>query len=539
MTGPARRDGASGAARRRVTTGLGQVEGELSSGVWAFRGIPYARPPVGPLRWRPPQPARPWRGALEAHRSGPAAPQNSGVLTRFIADSGERRSEDCLTLNVWTPAPDTARRPVLVWIHGGGFNLGSGAHGVYDGSALARRGDCVVVTLNYRLGALGWLAEPAFEAEEGGVLGNLGLLDQVAALRWVAEQIEAFGGDASRVTLFGGSAGAMSIATLLATPAARGLFHRAILQSGAARNVHSREDALRIGQLFQRELGLTPGDVDALRATPVEALLAAQQRCVERVSGLPFQPCVDGSVLPRLPLEAIRCGEAAELPVLLGTNLDEWRLFGLSDPKAASLDGEGLLRRLSRSLGCRERAAHVIQVYTEARRDGVGVAPADLWFAIESDRWFRAPAAELAAALNGGRTYAYLFTWPSPALGGSLGACHALEVPFVFGTTRRQPLPMIVGEGLAVEALSLQLQDSWLRFARAGSPAEAAAWPAYDAERRATRWLGADEGLIEAPFEAERAVWDGLWDDLEVAARRAGDHPSVVVRAQARAAAPA
>jgi para-nitrobenzyl esterase len=503
-----------------VETATGTVRGARQDGVCSFRGIPYARPPVGAHRFRAPQPAEPWTGERDATGIPASAPQNPGILWRMVGHADERQDEDCLYLNVWTPAADTARRPVLVWIHGGGFTIGSGTLPVYDGSHLARRGDVVVVTINYRLGALGWLALPEL-AERGDVVLNAGLRDQVAALEWVRSHIHAFGGDPGRVTLFGESAGAMSVGTLLAVPRAHGLFQGAILQSGAAHNVHRPEGAARVTEAFCQELGVSPEDAGALRRASAEELLSAQQRCMVRLGGglrgLTFQPVVDGDLLPRPPIEAARSGEDAAVPALVGTNLDEWRIFGLGDPALRSLDRGGLLRRLaSRLPGAgeqtrRERAEAVVRCYEASRP---GASPADLWLAIESDRWFRRPAAELAEARKSPerRTHAYLFTWPSPAADGALGSCHALEIPFVFGTTGTGVMPRLVGSGEAVTTLSERMQDAWLAFARDGAPGTDALgdWPSYERHSRATMRLGAECELEEAPLEAERRIWDGM-----------------------------
>ncbi len=499
-----------------VETAQGRLRGAHEGGLEVFRGIPYARPPLGPLRFAAPEPPEPWSGIRDALAFGPTALQRPGMLTRMLGFSAES-SEDCLSLNVWTPAADAGRRPVLVWVHGGSFTGGSGSMPVYDGAALAARGDVVVVTLNYRLGALGFISLPG----EAPGATNRGLLDQLAALRWVRDNAAAFGGDPERVTVFGESAGAMALGALLSAPAARGLFRGAILQSGGADNVFDRADAERVSHLFFEALG-TPADArDALAALPVEKLLEAQDRCVaelwQRERRMAFQPVVDGTLLPRPPLEAVASGDAAHLRLLVGTNLDEQALWAPGDPKLAELDEAALLRRLGRVLpgrdaAGREQAERVVAVYREARRGRASVAPRDLWLAIETDRVFRAPAMHLAAsqARHQPDTWAYLFTWKSPALDGALGACHALELPFVFGTADRGALATIVGTSSGRERLGAAMQDAWLAFARGEelTHPEHGDWPRYDAERRATRILGAECRVEEAPFERERRFWD-------------------------------
>jgi para-nitrobenzyl esterase len=504
-----------------VETRSGRIRGETAPGLHIFRGVPYARAPVGALRLRPPEPPEPWGGVREARGASPAAPQNPGLVARLLGAGVDRCSEDCLSLNVWTPAADAARRPVLVWLHGGSFMTGSGSMSVYDGSRLARLGDVVIVTLNYRLGALGYLALAAAVEEEGGSLGNLGLRDQIEALRWVRDHIALFGGDPGNVTIFGESAGAMSVATLLAVPAAQGLFARVVLQSGAGGNVHDRDTAERAAEIFMKEMGLAPADLASLRGAPVDALLGAQERTVgalaREVAGLAFQPVVDGDLVPQRPLDAVRAGAAAAVPMLIGTNRDEWTLYGVTDHRLKTLDPAALVRRCARNIpgagadGC-SRAERIVDGYRRARSGRASIEPRDLWCAIESDRHFRVPATRLAEAhaCRQPATYAYLFTWESPALGGALGSCHGLEVPFVFGGIEEGSVPRFVGEGPSVRRLSERMQEAWLEFARTSRPTHSALgdWPAYEAKRRATMILGESCGVEDAPLEAERALWD-------------------------------
>jgi para-nitrobenzyl esterase len=504
---------------------LGRLRGVERGGVQIFRGIPYAAPPVGPRRLRPPDPPEPWGGVRDATRAGAAAPQPRPIALpgpfRALLGGGVQ-SEDCLTLNVFTPGADGARRPVLVWIHGGAFVLGSGATPFYSGRRLARGGDAVVVTLNYRLGVLGFAHLGLLEADGAKDTRNLGVQDQVAALRFVRDHIRAFGGDPENVTIFGESAGAMSVGTLLGVPAARPLFHRAILQSGAAHNVSDPERAARAAHALVGALGAGPRDaLRALGEAPVEAILAAQQRATQTLGiahgTLPWQPAVDGRIVPRQPLEAIAAGEAAGIPVLAGTNRDEWKLFTLFDARTRDLDAAALRRRLERILPGKDEdglafADRALEVYRSARAGRSGVAPLELWEAIQTDRVFRYPAARLAElqAAHEPRTYQYLFEW-TPRVGRRrIGACHALEIPFVFGTLRHPLFRALLGASGGALALSRAMRSAWLSFARTGEPrAEALGpWRPYTAAERVTLILGPRPELVRAPLEEERRFWE-------------------------------
>jgi para-nitrobenzyl esterase len=429
-----------------------------------------------------------------------------------------RQDEDCLTLNVWTPAPDDAGRPVMVWIHGGGFVSGTGSGLLYRGGDLARRGDVVVVTVNYRLGALGFLAHTALA--EGStaprVVGNWGLLDQVAALRWVRDHIARFGGDPGSVTIFGESAGGMSISTLLGMPAARGLFHRAIVQSGPP-YTHSLDRARSAAEDLAEGLGLGEITREVLESVPAADLVETTRRMQDRAPSpgelpLPFLPVVDGAVLPRRPEEAVAGGEVAEVPLLVGTNRDELTFFALGDPRLTDIDDEGLVRWMRRAASD-VTPAEVVECYRSVRTArGESTAPRDLWVSAGTDLVFRWPSLALAAAQRAHQpaTFVYLFTWQTPAFGGLLSSCHALEIPFVFGAVRRPLVAAFAGGGPEAEALSAQMQGAWLSFARTGDPSHEGigVWPSWDARRRATMVFGPGGGVVDAPRNDELAVWE-------------------------------
>lgn len=500
------------AERHRFETRSGAVDGRDEDGLVVLRGVPFAAPPIGALRWAPPEREPAWSGVRDASACGPTAPQRSSLVMRMVGLEGAAQDEDCLTLQVWTPACDAARRPILVWLHGGGFTSGAGSLPLFDGSGLARRGDVVVMTVNYRLGALGFVAH---EHAVGGLAANFGLLDQIAALEWVREHAAALGGDPDNVTVFGESAGAMSIGALLGAPRARGLFAKAVLQSGAAHNVSPRANGLRIAALFRTALECSEPGLDVLRALDVETVLAAQGRVIDEswrhVEGLAFQPVVDGVVLPRQPLDAVGEGAAAGIPLLIGTNLDEWRLFAVTDAKLRGMDEDGLVRRLVRvppgPTGDPEALARLaVDTYRDARAPRLPVDPAALWLAMQADRVFRVPALRLAERqLRHAPVFTYLFDWASPAFGGLLGSCHGLELPFVFGTIEDPRAMQLVGTDDDARRLAASMQDAWLAFARSGDPG----WPAYDETRRATQRFGRHSGVELDPMGAERAFWEG------------------------------
>jgi para-nitrobenzyl esterase len=491
-----------------VETRHGKLRGLREDGLTIFRGIPFAAPPVGSRRFGPPQPAAPWAGVRDATRFGPSAPQRPVPFDFLEGMDVGPTDEDCLTLNIYTPGADGERRPVLVWIHGGAFTIGSGSQRMYDARPLAKRGGVVVVTVNYRLGALGFLP-----LEDEDAAPNAGLLDQAAALRFVRENVAAFGGDPANVTIFGESAGGMSVGCLLGMPGAAGLFDRAVPMSGAAHQVNAPDTAARVRADFCRELGVRERDLAALRAAPVDAILAAQARTEAGYLGAPtrlgFRPSVDGRSLPKRPIETIRAGLSAEVPVLVGATRDEWKLFGLMDPGAFDLDADGLLRRVeARAPG---HGARLVDAYRGARP---GAPPGELFFAIESDRLFRIPAVRLAEAQSAHqeRTFAYLFTWESPMLGGRLGACHGIDVPFVFGLIGTPGGEKFAGGGPAAHALADDAMGAWLAFARSGAPAHAGLpdWPRFEGSRRATMLLGPRCEIAHDPQGAERAAWDGV-----------------------------
>ena len=491
-----------------ATTTSGKVEGRVKEGVVLFAGIPYAKPPVGKLRFKMPQRHDPWEGVRPAQRFGPAAPQLPGE--GLIGGGPVLWNEDCLTLSVCTPAVDDARRPVLAFIHGGGYRTGQCGIPWYNGARFAASGDIVVVSFNYRLGALGF-AHLARFGREYAASGLNGTLDQVAALEWVRDNIAAFGGDPDNVTLAGESAGAFSVGTLLGMPRAAGLFRRAILQSGAAHHNLPLEAAEKVTDLFCE--ALRARSAEDLHAASVEDILSAQAKVdievgqgvglVNRlaVSVGPFYPVVEGSVLPVTPLEAIQRGASADVAVLTGTNQDEMTLWGYDEVD------EERLAKLAIGLGADEGIA---AAYRALRPNASAY---DVLIAIGTDHTFRIPAIRLAEARadHAARTWMYLFAWESRAFGGRLRATHALEIPFAFNNLDRPGVDVFLGKGPLPQHVADTMHGAWTSFIHTGNPncGTLPDWPPYDSKRRATMVFDDTSAVTDDPGGAERRLWDG------------------------------
>ncbi|WP_413759429.1 carboxylesterase/lipase family protein [Streptomyces sp. MMBL 11-3] len=475
-----------------VRTPHGAVRGRYENGVAVFRGIPYAAPPFGPGRFRPPAPPEPWDGVRDAGAFGPTPPKPpySEAFAKLLHDPAVP-GDDCLNLNVWTPEPGPgARLPVLVWIHGGALTRGSSAMPVYDGRAFARDG-VVFVSLNYRLGVEGFALFPDAPA-------NLGLRDQLAALEWVRDSIAGFGGDPDRVTVFGESAGAISIGALLASPRARGLFRRAALQSGAP-EVTERDRVRRVVRRMAARLRV-PATARAFAAVDRAALLAAQAEAGRRsgpvLGGPAFGIVVDGDVVPGDPLEALTEGRGArDVDLLLGWTSEEHRLW---------LAPTGLLRRLDR-LGplalaaARARCRCGPEVPRGYRLARPGAGAAELVGQMVTDFLLRAPLRQLADG-HGARSYVYEFAWPSNVPG--LGACHALELGFVFDTAHTPDAARLTGPG-APQPLADEMHTAWTRFATTGTPG----WPHWDTSHPVRVFGSGGPPIARGLRDAELALW--------------------------------
>jgi para-nitrobenzyl esterase len=499
-----------------VLSATGKIQGSYEDGLYVFKGIPYAAAPVGARRWLPPELIKPWTGVRPATSFGPIAPQNPGQLNIMIGKRGEEpQSEDCLFLNVWTPGLDDSHRPVMVWVHGGAFMMGSGSSLQHPGSTLAKRGNVVTVSINYRLGCLGFLHLKKLTGGRVPSAGIEGLLDQIAALHWVQDNIVAFGGDPGNVTVFGESAGAMSIGCLLAMQKARGLFHKAILQSGA-NTVKPLDQAIQLSQILLDILGVNPEDANTLRSLSAERLISAQVELSAKmlelhIRGAVLKPVIDGENLTTWPIEAVKSGSADGITVLAGSNLEEARILTAGDKSLATLDKAGLIRRVKQILPV-ENVIELIESYQSVRaKRGAGINPGDILVAIQTDLQFRIPAIRLVEAQSAYKmpAYNYLFNWNSVVPG--LGACHALDVGFVFGMLNEE----FHGIGPAADSLAGKMQDSWIAFARTGNPGckSLGEWPPYGAARK-TMILGQDCHIEDAPYDEERRVWSPVPNSL-------------------------
>jgi para-nitrobenzyl esterase len=494
----------------------GKLEGLVENGLYVFKGIPYADQPVGDLRWLPPQKVKPWQGVKPAKKYGAISPQNAmPIAAPGMPDFGkELQDEGCLYLNIWTPGLDDARRPVIFWLHGGAFIIGAGNEPFLEGGKLAKRGDIVIVSINYRMGAFGFMNLKEITGGKIPSTGNEGLLDQIAALEWVQDNIAAFGGDPNNVIAAGFSAGSMSISDLLGMPLARGKFHKTINRSGAPNTVSPLNDAVGMTEQFLKVINVSPKDIAALRALTTQQLLDGQEKLgaiLREAKGAitPFMPVVDGSVMPVFPLEAIQKGSAKNVIVMAGNTLDELKISTGMDPNLRNLDEAGLLARMN-SLFPAGMAPGLIEVYREAlKRRGSSGSPPDIMGTVSSDLMFRIPTIRLVEAQrdNGAAAYNYYFTYKSPAMGGMLGAMHGLDNPFMFGALDAG----FTGAGPEQENMALKIQDSCIAFARTGDPSckSIGKWPVYGKDRM-TMILDKDIRVEAAPYEAERKAWDGF-----------------------------
>lgn len=509
---------AAGAAPIAETT-TGKVRGATSDGVCVFKGIPYGASTAGPNRFMPPRKPTPWTGVRDALSYGPMAMQEFGKWpdlwnTLMVGNMmwDHERSEDCLVLNVWTPAlRDGYKRPVMVWCHGGGFNNGLGEADWHDGTRLARKHDVVVINLNHRLNTFGFLYLGELGGEKYADSGNSGMLDIVAVLQWVRDNIEQFGGDPGNVTIFGQSGGGAKVTPLMAMPAAKGLFHKVIVQSGSMLRAKSPDEATEIARTMLDRLGIRPDRIDSLQNLPPERLLEAKKAPSEL--GSLFAPVVDGRSLPRHPFDPDAPVISANVPTLVGTTKDECRFLPMLDAKLWSLDRAGLYAALQTQGISSEKAHPLVEAYQATRP---GESPSDIYLAIESDLRFRRNAilqAERKFAQGTAPAYMFLFAWEAPgAPGGQYKAGHGVEVPFVFDNPDMAPVLRGVKPDPRFYELAEHTSAAWVAFARTGNPSHRGvpAWKPYDPRDRATMVLNYTSELVNDPQRQERLVVESL-----------------------------
>ena len=492
-----------------IETKSGKVKGYSEKGVEIFKGIPYAEPPIGDLRFRPPVAKESWDGVLDATKYGPCAFQGYIIFEEMFGKLGPE-SEDCLTLNIWTPAADDEKRPVMFWIHGGAYISGGSAYEFYDGLALAKRGNIVVVTINYRLGALGFSYIP-------DITINAGILDQALALNWVHDNIETFGGDPDNITIFGESAGGYSVLTLPVMPQVRGLIRRVIAQSAPGIEPEVSE---RSTKGFMRKLKLRKGDIESLRKIPPERIIEAQNEYIgsDPTNLLAFKPLIDGDTIPKHPMKAFRDGDLKNIDFMIGTNLDEVKLFTYPDPginQMVKSSGENAIVALLGTGGVdNNKSREIIDIYKNARKEKFSIEPFDLLDAVSTDSMFRVPTIRLleAQSKHQPKTFNYMFTFPSPQFNGALGCPHFIDIPFVFNTFDSPGMTEFVGKSPDIDNLCEKVMDAWIAFAHTGNPNHDGLpeWTSYEREKRATMVLGKECKVENALFDKERKIWDGV-----------------------------
>ncbi|WP_019636480.1 carboxylesterase/lipase family protein [Paenibacillus fonticola] len=468
----------------------GKLKGEQNGAVICWKGIPYAKAPLRDLRYAPPQEPEPWQGVRDATEYGFASLQPI---------KGKVMDEDCLSLNIWSPGADHRRRPVLVWIHGGGFMVGAGSDPMFDGKSFAEKGDLVVVTINYRLGAMGFL----YLDEWGGTAfqdsGNLGILDQIAALKWVQQNISPFGGDPNQVTIFGESAGGRSVGLHLALPQSKGLFHRAIIQSGMISTYRSKSDASRITNEILKKLQISADHLYTLRTIPAEQILEAVPPLRPAVG---LEPTFEGNFFAKMPLAAAADGFNKDIPVIIGTTQHE--VTPNMDPEWAGKSDEELLALFKQRVG--DVLQQAVSFYSTKYDQDPSLLHQLARLLTFHD--FNIPAIKLAEHrnLHQAPTWVYRFDWTSEAAGGF--AFHGIEVPFVFNNLDASKA--FTGTASESQAVADQIHAAWIAFAKTGSPNGPGlpVWSPYSSEERETMLFNKESKLARDPNSDEREFWE-------------------------------
>jgi para-nitrobenzyl esterase len=505
------------AAGEVVETAAGKIRGTKSRGVHVFKGVRYGAPTNGTARFMPPRKPEPWSGVRDAVEFGPRAPQLDsqfhGVVPPEVEvmDPGGPMSEDCLCLNIWTAGLGAAqKRPVMVWLHGGGYTTGSGAFTCYDGTELARKHDVVAITLNHRLGVFGFTYLADLGGEQFANSGNAGMLDIVVALEWIRDNIAAFGGDAKNVTIFGQSGGGGKVSALMAMPPAHGLFHRAIVESGAAVTGLPRDRATKSAEAFMQKLGLKSGDVAKLQQLPMDQLLQVMGEMsgngMPGSGSLAMAPVVDGTTLPSDPFNPTAPALSKDVPLLIGTVETEVTFFPhqILDP----IDDASLHAHVKQILR-RADDAQVDELIAVYRKGRPKASNTDLYLIIASDATFRQGVlieADRKAAQRDAPVYQYYFTWRSPVREGKLRTFHTLEIPFVFDIV--DECKSMTGSGEDRYALATKISGAWTAFARTGNPNHAGLphWPAFDEAKRAVMILNDKCEAVDDPYGDARRM---------------------------------
>ena len=516
-----------------VRTNAGTIQGSVQEGVCTFLGVPYGASTAGASRFMPPRPPVLWNGVRDAKAYGDSCPQVPLGLSPFARKSTTdqpapptdmqkqlgtlfsrakpepRQSEDCLVLNIWTPAPDSAKRPVMVWLHGGGFAVGSGSVPSYDGKRLAARGDVVVVTINHRLNVLGYLYLGDVGGDAFAQSGNVGMLDIVAALHWVRDNIAGFGGDPSNVTIFGESGGAGKVSVVCAMPAAKGLFHRAIMQSGPCLQIADKARGTAIATQLLKDLGLSAGhltdlqNMDALKLAA--AADAAEVKVVPRVLGfgpMGLTPLVDGIVLKHHPFDAVAAPESAHVPFLVGSTKDEAVLFAGPFPQWGQFTEAEVVGLAQPLAGA--RAQQALDLYKKLHPAD---SPSYLLADLVTDFWMRQAAnrvAELKARQNGAPAFVYVLEWE---VNSELRTPHGVDVSLVFDTIHSS---MAIGGAANAQAVSDQMSAAWIAFARTGTPQARALphWPAYSLPARPAMLFNVNSRIVDDYGKEAREFWE-------------------------------
>ncbi len=489
-----------------IKTNKGKIKGVQESNLQRFFGIPFAKPPIGDLRFLEPQQLDSWDDVKDATEFGSIPHQNNPDIPPL----GQKEDEDCLYLNIWTPAADNKARPVMFWIYGGGFIIGASSRSRLNGANLAVHGDVVIVNFNYRVGALGFINLP-------GITPNIGILDQIKALKWVKENIDKFGGDPNNITIFGESAGAVSVSILLTNPAAKGLFHKAIMESGCA---SPRDFAVRKGtEKFLSKLGIEKGDINALREVPIKKLMRIQRKVSGTMLELaknPFNPFVDGKIIPEHPLEIIRRGEAFFVPILIGYNKDEMGFIPIILKQADESKAKPIIDMIKTQFyesGVKEQELDLLlNIYKKEIEEKYPKIPYKYLGALLTDVIFRIPIIRNLEAYikHQPNAYSYIFTYGSRINNMAL---HTIEIPFVFGNLNTRD---IADGGIEInkesKVLEKNVMDAWVAFAQTGNPSHDGLpkWTAYDLKTRSTMILGVNLKIENDPMSELRKLWDNI-----------------------------